>query len=255
MSLMHTEIAGIEFNKTYKDNTKFYKFLKNDLTHYGFQYKLGLNIDVFPFNPTNECSQRGLYFCAESKCHLFWKRYGTLLAFIEIPNDARVYIEQDKFKSDKIIIKEIIKFEDVSDDFWINILQKDISALYYVKNPSISLTEEMCKSAVKRNGKALCYVHNQTEEICILAVQRDCMALEYVNEQFKTKEICEIAVKQNGNALQFIKEENQTEEICRLAVTQDCRALRYVKYQSEDNMPELSMSETDSEFNNNESTL
>lgn len=47
------------FNKLYKE-TKFYKFLNDDLTHHNFQYKIGLNIDIKPFNPTYLCSNGGL---------------------------------------------------------------------------------------------------------------------------------------------------------------------------------------------------
>ena len=107
MSLIHTELSGTEFNKIYKD-TKFYKFLKDDLIHYDFQYQLGLNIDTKPFKPIGRCSEGGLYFCEESKCYAYCNSYGQKIALIEIPNDARIYIENNKFKSDQIIIMGII---------------------------------------------------------------------------------------------------------------------------------------------------
>jgi flagellar biosynthesis/type III secretory pathway chaperone len=227
MSLIHTELSGADFNNIYKD-TKFYKFLKNDLKHYDFQYELGLNIDTKPFNPNNTCSEGGLYFCEESKCHMYWMSYGNKLAFIEIPNDARVYIENDKFKADKLVITEVSDFKDVSDGFWISILSKDGNALKYVKEQ----TYEIYKLAVQQDGYSLEYVEEQTEEICKLAVQQDGYSLEYVREQFKTEEICKLAVQQNGYALQYVKE--QTEELCKLAVQQNGNVLYYVKEQTHD---------------------
>ena len=242
MSLINTELSGAEFNKIYKD-TKFYKFLNDNLTHYDFEYKLGLNVDTLPFNPIGYCSEGGLYFCEKSKCRWFWNQYGTKLAFIEIPDNARIYVEEDKFKSDKIVITKITNFEDVFDDFWINILQKDGCALYYVKEQTEKIcklaiqydaralkyakeqTEEICKLAVQQNGTAILYVKNQTEELCKLAVQTDGYALQYVKNQ--TEELCKLAVQQNGTALQFVKE--QTAEICILAIQQSILALQFMK--------------------------
>ena len=103
MSLINTELSGAEFNEIYKDK-KFYKFLNDDLIHYNFQYGLGLNIDMRPFTPTNRCSKGGLYFCDESNSLCHWKSYGKKLAFIEIPDNARVYVEYFNFKADKLII-------------------------------------------------------------------------------------------------------------------------------------------------------
>lgn len=56
-------------------------------------------------------------------------------------------MEINKFKSDKLVISEIINFEDMDDDFWINITHKNIYAIRYVKNQ----TEELCKIAIKDN--------------------------------------------------------------------------------------------------------
>jgi len=231
MAVLHAEYSGNLFN-TYHKGTKFYKFLNDDLKHYDFEYKLGLNVDILPFNPIDECSGGGLYFCEESNCHIFWKDYGKKLALIEIPDDARVYVERDKFKADKIIIKDITNFDDVPDSFWINILSKNGYAVHqngyvleYVKNQ----TEEICKLAVQHHGYALKYVKEQfkTEEICKLAVQQYGLALEYVKEQ--TDKICKLAVQQDGLALQYVKDPFLTEEICKLAVQQNGLAYVYVK--------------------------
>ena len=264
---LHTEYSGIDFNKMHK-NIKFYKFLNNDLTHYDFEYKVGLNIDTAQFNPKRECSGGGLYFCEESKCHFYFDQYGTKLALIEIPDDAKVYIEENKFKADKIFIKEIIDFDQINDNFWIDILSENCCALQYVKNQTeelciravqqngdaleyvkiqtneicemavwenghaleyvINQTDEICEMAVRQTGYALTYVINQTDKICILAVQQNGLALEYVINQ--TDEICILAVQQNGYALRFVK--NQTDKICELAVQQYGNALFYVKKQT-----------------------
>jgi len=196
----------------------------NDMTHYEFQYKLGLNVDPVEFSPKYQCSKGGLYFCEESKRHLFWDVYGQVLAIIEIPSDARVYIEKDKFKADKLIIKEIIAFEDLSDDFWISMLHVNGMMIQKIKNQ----TEYVCRLAVKQDGFALRFVRNQTEDICRLAVQQDGLALQFVKNQ--TEEICRLAVQEYSIALQYVKD--QTEDICRLAVQKNGMALKFVKNQT-----------------------
>ena len=256
---LHTEYSGKEFNEYHNQRgTKFYKFLNNDLKHYGFEYGLGLNTDTKPFNPNGDCLGGGLYFCEESKCHNHYGSYGTKIALIEIPDDARVYIEHNKFKSDRLFIKEILDFATIGDSFWINIIPNDCSVLQYVKNQ----TDDICRLAIQENGYALYYVREQTEELCILSVQQNGNVLYFVKEQ--TNEICIQAVQQNGIALQFVKEqtndicimavqqnglalqfvENQTDEICILAVQQNGKALQFVKEQT-DEICKLAMQQND----------
>lgn len=220
VNLIGKELSGEEFNKFYE--TKMYKFLNDDLIHNKFKYKLGLNEDILPFNPTLECSSGGLYFCEESQCHIFAKHFGNKLAHITIPNDAKVYIEQNKFKADKLILTEIIDFHKVPDSFWIGMLQQNGSVLEFVKKQN--QTEELCILAVRQNGYALKHVKNQTNEICTFAVQQDGRALQYVIDQ--TDEICRLAVQQNGLVLEYVKE--KMDDICIMAVKQNSNALEFV---------------------------
>ena len=221
---LYRECSGVDFNEYYK-NTKFYKFLNDDL-----EYKLGLNIDNIPFDLTNGCLNGGFHFYEESKCHLYFDNYCEKRVLIEIPDDARVYVEKDEFISDRIIVKEIIVFSDIDDNFWIDMAFENSSILQYVKDPLTTNFLKACKIAIQRNGLALRYVKEQTLELCILAVQRNGNALQYVNVQ--TEDICKLAVKNDGNALYYVKD--QTKDICILAVQQNGLALRFVKDQTKD---------------------
>lgn len=227
MISVHDEVSGEAFNALYGD-TGFYKFLNNDLTHHGFMYKIGLNIDTRQFAPYDTCSEGGLYFCYETDCHLFWQNFGSKLAYVTIPNDARVYIEPDKFKADKLIINHIRDFENVSDEFWIRILFKDtdISVLQFIKDQ----TDDICKYAIQQNYSALRFVRDQTDDICRFAIQENSYALQFVRDQ--TREICIFAVWINGLALQYVI--NQTDEICRVAIARNGLALQYVKHPTDD---------------------
>lgn len=198
MSIIHSEISGNDFNELCGD-VKLFKFLNDELTHHDFTYKEGLNIDFVKFNPHNTCQRGGLYFCEEAKCHLFLRGFGTKLAYVRIPDDARVYIEKNKFKANKIIIDKILDFHDVDDKFWINIINKDSGVLEYIKKQTV----DICIQAVKINGLNLRYVKGQTDEICMVAVKQNGMALQYVLKQ--TIDICILAVQQDGMALQYVK--------------------------------------------------
>jgi hypothetical protein len=70
----------------------YYKLLRKDLCHHGFQYKLGLNVDTVPFNPSGSCEAGGLYFTDMAHLHLF-DMFGDLIGEIEVPADAQIYKE------------------------------------------------------------------------------------------------------------------------------------------------------------------
>jgi len=91
--------------------TKLYKYLNPDLTHFGFKYKNGLNVDTIPFNPSDSCKPGGLYYAPKDILHFVGNLNGYI-AEIEIPEDALIYKDlgrPEKWKADKIIIKKKYK--------------------------------------------------------------------------------------------------------------------------------------------------
>ena len=228
MFFICSEMPGHKFNKLYS-GTKFYKFLNDDLVHHGFKFELGLNVDHIPFNP-DKCTAGGLYFCEESKCYSYFSGYGKKLGRVSIPNDARVFVEENKFKADKLILESIIDFADIPDSFWIIIVEQNANALRYVKNQ----TEQMCCVAVNQNPLTLQFVKEQTDTICRVALHKNGLVLHYVKPHLLTVDLCKIAVQQNGYALHIICESSlATEEVCKLAVKQNGLALRYVNVKNQ----------------------
>lgn len=228
---VHTVLTGTEFN-TIHSNKNFYKVLNDSLCHYDFTYTDGLNVDTLPFNPSQTCCSGGLYFCEEIYLPLYLCHYGSIYATVSIPNDALVYKEAQKYKTNKLILHNIQPISELP--LWLDatFAKKSVQinglALQFVKEQ----TKELCHLAVQSDGRALQFVKEQTAELCYLAVKRDSFALQYAKEQ--TEELCLLAVQQRygGGALQFVKE--QTEEMCRLAVQQNGYALYYVKKQTEE---------------------
>jgi hypothetical protein len=200
----------------------YFKVLNNSLKHHGFQYKLGLNIDTNSFNKKE--FENGLYFCSLKQVPL-WMRNDSKLAFVSIPNDAKVVHFRDKSKANKIFIHRIIDFENwemwENEEFCLNAVKRNGCFLGFVKNQ----TEVVCLEAVKQTGYALLFVKNQTETVALEAVKQNGIVLQDVKNQ--TGEICLEAVKQNGYALRYVR--NQTKSVCFEAVKQTVLALIYVE--------------------------
>ena len=102
-------LSGKEFNKKY-NGTVFVKLIKKSKNHNGYHYKTGKNKlgKKETFNPTSSCSPGGLYFTKLSKLTK-WLDYDDYepmyyCSIVTIPKNARVYIEKDKFKTDKFIL-------------------------------------------------------------------------------------------------------------------------------------------------------
>lgn len=105
-------INGFDFKQQY--GHRFYKFIKHDMTHHQFTYKLGLNVDTIPFNPKGTCKAGGLYFTDFANLTCF-QIFGSQIGIIEIPDDAQVYVEHQKFKANKFILHELIDVNNEGD--------------------------------------------------------------------------------------------------------------------------------------------
>ena len=96
-------ISGVEFKSKYP-TTRFYKLTNETENHNGFQFNDGINIDTVSFNPTGKCSAGGIYFTERDNIGR-WISYINVsyIREIEIIDDSMVYIEEYKFKADKLI--------------------------------------------------------------------------------------------------------------------------------------------------------
>src|SRR3989339_2073204 len=97
-------LSGREFNEQYKDY-EFYKLLNEDLTNKGFKYVDGLNVEHINYCPKIKCLKGGLYFTEKNKISM-WIDHNNyyFIAKVSIPNDAKVYIEKNNFKSSMLIV-------------------------------------------------------------------------------------------------------------------------------------------------------
>ena len=142
----------------------YFKILNISLNHHGFQYKEGLNIDILPFNPHGDCEPGGLYFT--DKEHIFeYIDFGTLIADVEVPDDAQVYKNGTKWKADRIIlsnirhIKEFISSLSHEELFLIKYKQRDFTIFQFINEEQ---TRRIWLYAIKENS--IRYVKEQTPE-------------------------------------------------------------------------------------------
>jgi hypothetical protein len=224
---LFTVIDGKTFNIINK-NKKFVKLTNQTEIHNEYQFKDGLNIDTVKFNPQDKCKAGGFYF-----------------------------IEEKKFKSDKIFLCER---KEIFNDYELckQMIKKDGYIIKYIENPSI----ELCKLALEETEYSIQYIKNPTKEILLDVLKKNPRITEYLKKYFmsylndieicenigkwyfddikfisdpinQTPIFCESLVKKNGLFLKYIKD--KTPELCRLAVEQNSNALRFIK----DQIPEL----------------
>ena len=82
----------------------YYKILPENLKCKGFQYHEGLNIDTNEITPYR--CDNGLHF-SDAEHILCFCKYGSVIAEVEIPDNAVVYHYINKSKADRIILKNL----------------------------------------------------------------------------------------------------------------------------------------------------
>jgi len=192
MALLFSTKSGKDFKELYS-YTKFYKITNKNECHHNFQYKDGLNEDTQKFNPVGECKSGGLYF-TELYNIPYWTLHGLYIREVEILDDSLVYIEYNKFKTNKFYLKEKILLNDFNKwhDFG------------------------FCYDAYKINRYNMLYIKSKDFITCM--VQQIGLVLQDVPLELQTYELCKLAVKSNGLSIRFVPEKFKTYELCKLAV-------------------------------------
>ena len=230
MAKLFSTLSGKEFLKLYPE-TKFYKITNQKENHNNFQYKDGINEDILEFNPSSENEKGGLYFTELNKI-MYWIDYGVNIRRVIILDDSLVYIEKNKFKTNKFILDNkvlINEFEYWNDnDFCKLSIEINPNLLQYVTNQ----TDELCKMAIIKDPEMLYFVKNQTDELCKMAIDINSFVLQYVKNQ--TDELCKIAIEINPFVICFIKINYQTDELCKMAIDINSFVLQYVKNQTDE---------------------
>lgn len=194
--------------------------------HYCSQYVTGLNIISKPF--TEGEWGNGFYFYSLEQISM-WLMHGSKLAFVSIPEDAKVVHFDYGSKADRIYIEKIIELVDwemwKSEEFCLKVLSNPDyhNNLKYFENRFYD--KEFCLKAVKLNGLILNYVKDRTDDICLEAIKQNGRALVYAKGN--NNRLSLEAIKQTPDALEYVQ--NQTDDIILKAVKKDRNALKHVR--------------------------
>lgn len=179
-------ISGSQFNEIKnKFNVKFYKFTNKKELYNGIQYNDGL-IVCENFNEINN----GIYFYDKYNVpslvnytilglikNKLSKNIYYYIRKINIPDDATIVVEHNKFKTNKIILdtkKIILETEKLR----ILAVKNNSYAIKFIKNPS----PELCLMAVQKNPKNFRFIKNPSPELCLLAVQLNPRNIKFIKK-------------------------------------------------------------------------
>lgn len=108
---IYISFTGLEFNNMFR-NCVFVKLTNSNEHHENFIFTDGLNIDnTFVESPC----QDGLYFFEIHDIDK-WRHYKNNIMYVRIvtvPNDAVVFIDNNKIKANKIVLGHRIKIRDM----------------------------------------------------------------------------------------------------------------------------------------------
>ncbi len=222
---------------------RFVKLVNKSCVHNGFHLKEGLNVDTAKFDAESPCSG-GIYFCREAIFYK-WLHYRDDIYYIfdaTPADDAQICEEDDKLKTDKLILlnrRRVADFFLVHPEYALPAVVDNGTALRFITNQPEDVciaagpealrhvknqSDAVCMAAVSARGDAVRHVRLQTLPICMAAVRQDGEALQYIRIQ--TPALCMAAVQQNGMALKYVL--NPTDAIRLAAVLNDPRALYFV---------------------------
>jgi hypothetical protein len=98
-------LSGKQFNKL-KGKYEFIKLTNEKENHNGFQFVDGINEDTNTFDTSYPCSKGGIYFCYKHNVQQWTNNDVEMkyVRYVTIPDDAKVYYENDKFKTNKLVL-------------------------------------------------------------------------------------------------------------------------------------------------------
>jgi hypothetical protein len=161
---LYKEVTGKQLNA---QNIKFYKFIDNEYCYDGIKYNLGENIDPVEFNSFNEYLKEGIYFITYEHI-LEFSNYGNYFCEIEVDDDSRCFIKNNKIKANKINVITIIHINDIIDiidhELYSNIIKQYHDNLYATKKKiNLRVTKKKIKITylrdIKQNGNMLYFFY------------------------------------------------------------------------------------------------
>ena len=242
---MLKEMTGEEFC-TYFPNLskKLVKLTNEEENHNWFQFKTGLNVDSIPFNPIPGCQPGGIYFTDIDNIAR-WLDYGKgkmkYCREVTLPSDSRVYIEENKYKADKMILGERVEIKDLpywsDNDYCMSAVRQDVKSLKYIRDINNDIQLEI----LKRDRHMIYYLLDEkkknkieiSKEVQMEAIKGSGpFIIKHLldNEVDMPKEVQLEAVKQNWRVINYLfdKKVDMPKEVQLEAIKQDWHAITSV---------------------------
>jgi hypothetical protein len=226
-SFIDRYMSGKKFKSKYdlKEN-KFIRLVTHDGNHNGLVIDKGLVEDKKVFFPYDQCQPGGIYFIRQEdvvKWIIYTDKCITHFMYVnDIPDDAEVYIENDKFKASQLILSEkhdlrkylletygVDKIIELRKGVGIEAVKKYID--FYFSDQ----TEEKALELIKTDKIYYFYVIDKTPTIIIEACKKIISAVPVFNNQISNDVLLEL-IKHNYNLILYIPD--PTKEILITAV-------------------------------------
>lgn len=208
---------------------EFWRVCRDDLTHNGFVWQEGVNVDPLDFNPEGACRKGGLYFTTLDKVFDYLKTdrdiAEQLLGRISLDDDEPVWQECWKWKAKRVRwhsvlpLKTILQHPDRHHDVVMKLLEYMENALDYIPEP----TMDMYKISLKylKNFRRVPEELVNLEMVAKAFAEHRNEPLSWIPERFLNADMFLVAYKFCNIWLGLVPVEFRSKEVCREALMLD----------------------------------
>lgn len=206
-----------------------YRMLNPDMKHYGFQWRVGVNVDPLPWNPKGSCLSGGLYFTTydQLQFHASYPVDENWIGRITVDDDEPVWQDGDKWKAHKVTLSDVVAVHDLDDLEYFRFISSTFSSFY-------NKTSRYADGDLKKEWRQLMHYHPVTMQfarhddwdVCFDLVGLTKRPEEYDLSRKADKDALLRAASKNGHILKFLP---RIDEDIAMRAVKDCgSALRWV---------------------------
>lgn len=156
----------------------------------------------------SDCEDNPTIICFDDDCDdnfgINWDKSYKYLAEVNIPTNAITIIDKHKIYTNSIIVKNILKIEDISEDKKIKIVSFNYFGIDHVGKQ----TEKLKMCAARHDYRALQFIEDKTNEIYLEAFKHNVFAFKYLPADLQTDYVCISAVKKYPFLLKYVTYQN-----------------------------------------------
>lgn len=223
---------------------KYYKLTNKKEEHDGEKFQTGENVNCVKFNSTGKYLHDELDFFHESQLLFFRMFYPYWIREVTFPEDAKIYLEKDKYKCNKFILSErslFSKFKiNLKEEIQLAAVKQHGSVIQYIQNnvaignsngsnstgsnSTGCISEEVQLAAVNQDGWLIQFIENPNEKVQLAAVVQSGWSIQFIKNPNEKVQLA--AVRHDGTIIEYIQ--NPSEEVQLAAVKQNEYAIQYI---------------------------